>query len=347
MGGQRILFPLCRGQDRLPSPAMSHGGGDPVKVIKAALYANFAIAIVKFIAAYLSSSTATLAEAVHSVADTGNQALLLMGVRLALKTDDRFSFGRAGERYFWPFIVAILLFSVGGAFALYEGIHKTVHPSAPDLSKFWSLRGGPLASLVVLGVSMVFETISCRIALKEFRLSSKGKPLRKALFEGKDPTIPLVLMEDIAALAGLVLAFIAVALSAWTGNGIWDGLGSITIGLLLMAVATVIAKDAHSLIIGERATPEMEDQVQLITEASAGVLGVTQLLTLHLGPDFIILAMKVAFKKGSSVEEVESITDEIEKSIRAKVPEMKKIFIEPDSDGDLYGVIARKPASAA
>jgi len=166
-----------------------------MKVIKAALMANLAIAFIKFIAAYLSDSTATLAEAVHSVADTGNQALLLVGVRLAAKRDDaRFPFGRAMERYFWPFIVALLLFSVGGAFAVYEGVHKVVHPTPPDLSAFWSLRRGPLSSLLVLGISCVFEGISCSVALKEFRASApKNKRLMQALFESKDPTIPLVL----------------------------------------------------------------------------------------------------------------------------------------------------------
>jgi cation diffusion facilitator family transporter len=326
---------------------MSGGGGDPVKVIKAALYANAAIAVVKFIAAYLSESTATLAEAVHSCADTGNQALLLMGVRLAVRTGDpRFAFGRAAERYFWPFIVALILFSVGGVFALYEGIHKVVHPTPPDLSSFWSLRKGPLASLAVLGISAVFESISCSVALKEFRRTSQGKKLRDALFEGKDPTIPLVLMEDFAALIGLALAFAAVGLAALTGNGIFDAIGSIVIGLLLVCVAVVIAKDAHSLIIGERATPEMERIVQSVTEGTPGVVGVTQLLTLHLGPDFIVLAMKVAFKPNSVLSEIESITDQVEARIREKLPEMRKIFIEPDSDGDLIGVVSVVDPSA-
>ena len=330
----------------VPCRPMAGGGGDPVKVIKAALYANGAIAIVKFIAAYLSSSSATLAEAVHSVADTGNQALLLVGVRLALKNDDpRFPFGRAAERYFWPFIVAILLFSVGGLFALYEGIHKAIHPDTPDLSNFWSFKS-PLPSLVVLAVSTVFETISCKVALVEFRKFAGDKPLRQALFDSKDPTIPLVLLEDFAALTGLVLAFLAVGVSALTGNGLPDAIGSIVIGLLLMVVAVIIAKDAHSLIIGERATPEMERKVQELTESTEGVVGITQLLTLHLGPDMIVLAMKVAFKPEATVPEVEKVTDAVEARIRAAIPEMKKIFIEPDSDGDLIGVI-RAEARAA
>src|SRR4051812_11776848 len=146
-----------------------HGGGDPLKVIRAALYANLAIAACKLVAAYLSKSTATLAEAVHSLADTGNQGLLFTGVVLAARRDSRYSFGRAAERYFWPFVVALLLFSMGGAFAVYEGVHKLLAPEAPDLSDFWSFRHGPLTSLVVLGLSVIMEGYSCSVALREFR----------------------------------------------------------------------------------------------------------------------------------------------------------------------------------
>jgi cation diffusion facilitator family transporter len=323
---------------------VSHGGGDPLKVIRAALLANFAIAAVKFLAAYLSQSTATLAEAVHSLADTGNQGLLLVGIHLASRRDDaRFPMGRASERYFWPFIVALLLFSVGGAFALYEGIHKSFHPDVPDLSHFWSLRHGPLTSLVVLGVSACFEAFSFTVALREFRESAKGKTVKEALFGGKDPTIPLVLMEDLSALVGLALAFAAVGMTALTGNGIFDAIGSILIGVLLMVVAGLIAKDAHSLLLGERAVPEIEQEVQRITEATPGVVRVTQLLTMHLGPEFVLLAMKVAFAPDTKLADLEETIDEIERRVRAAIPIMKKIFIEPDSKGDQRGVTAPAP----
>src|ERR1700742_4395016 len=156
-----------------------HGGGDTLKVIRAALYANLAIATCKFVAAYLSRSTATLAEAVHSLADTGNQALLFTGVVLADRRDQRYPFGRAAERYFWPFVVALLLFSVGGAFAVYEGVHKLLAPEAPDLSDFWSFRRGPLTSLVVLGVSVLMEGYSCSVALAEFRREAKKEPFAR------------------------------------------------------------------------------------------------------------------------------------------------------------------------
>ncbi len=322
-----------------------HGGGDPLKVIRAALYANLAIAACKFVAAYLSKSTATLAEAVHSLADTGNQALLFTGVALAGRRDSRYPFGRAAERYFWPFVVALLLFSVGGAFAVYEGVHKLFAPDAPDLGDFWSLRRGPLTSLIVLGVSVLMEGYSCSVALREFRRDDAAKPFARALFEGKDPTIPLVLLEDISALVGLTIALAAVGLSALTGNGIWDALGSVIIGLLLMVVAVLIARDTHSLLIGERATPEMERAAQRITEGTAGVLQVTQLLTMHLGPDFIVLAMKVAFAPDLSVGRLEEVINEVERRIRGAEPQMKKIFVEPDSRGDGRGVVA--PAAPA
>lgn len=323
-----------------------HGGGDPLKVIKAALYANLAIATCKFVAAYLSGSTATLAEAVHSLADTGNQALLFTGLVLSQKSDARYPFSRAMERYFWPFIVALLLFSVGGAFAVYEGVHKAFHPDTPDLSDFWSLRKGPLLSLVVLGVSVVMESYSCSVALREFRRDAGKKPLASALFEGKDPTIPLVLLEDISALTGLTIALVAVGLTTLTGNGIFDALGSIVIGCLLMVVAVLIARDTHSLLIGERATREDEVEAQKQTEGTPGVTRVTQLLTMHLGPDFVVLAMKVAFDPSMHVGDVEKTINEIERRVRDRLPMMKKIFIEPDSKGDLRGVEPTRQAAA-
>jgi cation diffusion facilitator family transporter len=319
-------------------------GGDALKVIRAALFANLVIAACKLLAAYLSRSTATLAEAVHSLADTGNQALLFTGVVLSTKRDGRYPFGRAAERYFWPFVVALLLFSVGGTFAVYEGVHKLAAPEAPDLSDFWSLRRGPLTSLLVLGVSVVMEGYSCSVALGELRRDTKGRPLAGALFEGKDPTIPLVLLEDLSALAGLTVAIVAVGLSALTRSGVWDALGSIVIGLMLMVVAVLIARDTHSLLLGERATPEMERAAQRLTEGTAGVRRVTQLLTMHLGPDFVVLAMKVAFVPDLTVGRVEEVINEIERRIRGDQPAMKKIFIEPDSHGDGRGV-AEKEAS--
>jgi cation diffusion facilitator family transporter len=301
------------------------------KVVLAALAGNLAIAVCKLAAAILSQSTATLAEAVHSFADSGNQALLLIGMRLAARpADSRYPFGRASERYFWPFVVALLLFSVGGAFAIFEGVDHLVHPSAGSHARVWSYA--------VLGVSLAFEAASLRVALREFRKLAQGRSLRQALLESRDPTIPLVLAEDTTAMAGLILALLAVTASGVTGQDFWDPVGSIVIGALLCGVALVLAWITHGLLIGEGATAEDQARVLALTEQVPGVEGVTQLLTMHLGPDVVVLAMKVAFSPTLSVQEVEDVTNQVEASIRAVMPHMRKIFIEADSRGDMRGV---------
>jgi cation diffusion facilitator family transporter len=306
---------------------------DTRKVVLAALAGNVAIATCKLGAAYLSRSTATLAEAVHSMADTGNQALLLVGMRLALRpADERFPFGRASERYFWPFVVALLLFSLGGAFAVFDGIEHLRHPSVEVHARGWSYA--------VLGVSLVMEGLSFRVALGEFRKLAAGRSLRRALLEARDPTIPLVLAEDTTAIVGLTLALAAVAASGWSGEDFWDPVGSVVIGVLLCAVAVVIAWITHGLLIGESATPEDREMVLQLTRDVDGVEAVTQMLTLHLGPDVVLLALKVAFRPTLNVIEVENVTNRIETAIRGALPQMRKIFIEADSRGDMRGISA-------
>jgi cation diffusion facilitator family transporter len=304
---------------------------DSRKVVLAALAGNVAIAACKFAAAIASHSTATLAEAVHSLADTGNQALLLVGMQLAARpADERFPFGRASERYFWPFVVALLLFSVGGAFAIFDGVSHLVHPHVEDHARVWSY--------VVLGVSLAIEGMSFRVALAEFRKLSGGRPLRRALLEARDPTIPLVLAEDTAAMAGLLLALGAVAVSGLTGQDFWDPVGSVVIGVLLCVVALVLARITHGLLIGEGASPEDQARVLELARSVDGVEGVTQLLTLHLGPDVVLLAMKIAFRPTLAVVDVEDVTNKIESAIRGSMPQMRKIFIEADSRGDMRGI---------
>ncbi len=310
-------------------------GADSKKVVVAALVGNIAIAICKFGAAYMSESTSTLAEAVHSLADTGNQALLLVGLRLAARpADDRFAFGRATEKYFWPFVVALILFSVGGAFAIWDGISHVLTPPTHV--------GSPLWSYGVLGVSFLFESLSFRVAFREFRVMLKGKSWRQAIMETRDPTIPLVLAEDATALAGLTVALIAVGLSQLTRMEIWDSLGSVIIGALLCTVAYALAKITHGLLIGESAAPEEQGRVIEIAEGTPGVARITQILTMHLGPDEIILSMKVAFRAKMEVEEVEETINEMERRIRSVMPQMRKIFIEPDSRGDGRGLAVAK-----
>lgn len=314
---------------------------DTRKVVIAALVGNLAIATCKFGAAFMSGSTATLAEAVHSVADTGNQGLLLIGMRLAARpADDRFPFGRSGEKYFWPFVVALMLFSVGGAFAVYDGLTHIFHPSHREHgSRFWSYG--------VLGVSLAFEGMSFRVAFKEFKILAKGKPWIQAIREARDPTIPLVLAEDTTALVGLAIAFAAVLTSHLTGQAFWDPLGSVLIGLLLAGVAVALARNTHTLLIGASADPEEQGHALALTEKVDGVESVTQILTFHVGPDVVILAMKVGFAKAMTSDEIEACINEIERRVRAELPLMRKIFIEVDANGDGRGVAKARAAWAA
>jgi cation diffusion facilitator family transporter len=319
---------------------MSAGGGaDSKKVVIAALAGNLAIAACKFGAAFLSGSTATLAEAVHSLADTGNQGLLLVGMRLAARPPDaKFPFGRSGEKYFWPFVVALMLFSVGGAFAVYDGVHHVLAPHQETGSHWWSYG--------VLGVSFAFEAMSFKVALGEFKVLAKGRHWLTAIKDARDPTIPLVLAEDTSALIGLAIAFAAVLTSHLTGQPIWDPVGSILIGLLLATVAVMLARLTHALLIGASADPEEEGHALEITESVEGVERVTQLLTFHVGPDVVILSMKVAFTAGMSVERVEDTINEIERRVRADLGAMRKIFVEVDARGDGRGLERARAAWA-
>jgi divalent metal cation (Fe/Co/Zn/Cd) transporter len=192
----------------------------------------------------------------------------------------------------------------------------------------------------VLGVSLVMEGLSFRVALGEFRKLAAGRSLRRALLEARDPTIPLVLAEDTTAIVGLTLALAAVAASGWSGEDFWDPVGSVVIGVLLCAVAVVIAWITHGLLIGESATPEDREMVLQLTRDVDGVEAVTQMLTLHLGPDVVLLALKVAFRPTLNVIEVENVTNRIETAIRGALPQMRKIFIEADSRGDMRGISA-------
>ncbi len=330
---------------------MSHGGGgeDSMKVVMAALAGNLAIAVLKFGAAYYSKSTAMLAEAVHSVSDTGNQALLIVGMRLALRpADEKHPFGRSGEQYFWPFIVSLLLFAVGGAFAIYEGLHKMHNPGAAASTKQL------IAAYVVLGGSVIFESMSWSVAFKEFRAMRQGRTYREVLTDAKDVTVPLVLMEDTAALAGLVVALLGVAISQFAHAPWVDGAASVVIGAILCAVAVFLAFETHGLLIGEGATKADRDRAERIVAKSPSVDRVVEVLTLHIGPSDVILALKVAFSKGITVDELEEAINEIERRVRGEMPHMKRIFVEPDSKGGFTEGVpqhldgdAPKPAKSA
>jgi cation diffusion facilitator family transporter len=321
-------------------------GHDNRRVVIAALAGNLAIATCKFTAAILSGSTATLAEAVHSVADSGNQLLLLLGMRLSKKpATERFAFGHAAELYFWPFVVALMLFSIGGAFGIYEGISHLVSPHH-DKIRMLTVLGFTFPSnwlnYAVLGTSAFFEALSFRVAFREFKVLARGKSYKDAILDARDPTIPLVLVEDMTALVGLTIALVAVILRGITGHEIWDALGSLVIGILLAFVAWTLARVTHGLLIGASATTEEQAESLAITEGTPGVKHVTQLLTLHLGPDVIVLAMKIAFDPDLKASDIEDVTNEIERRIRKNVPKMRKIFIEVDAHGDMRGIDAAR-----
>jgi cation diffusion facilitator family transporter len=314
--------------------------GDPRKVVVAALGSNALIAVAKFVAAAFSGSAAMLAEATHSLADTANQALLLVGMKLSSRTNPkRFPFGRAAERYFWAFVVSLMLFLLGGLFAIYEGVHKLMHGHD---------KPGNLAlSAAVLLISLGLEGASFFVASKEFARSRGGRSLRAALFDGRDPTIPLVLLEDTGAVIGLGVALLAVVVTWVTGSSLPDAIGSLAIGILLCSVGLALAFETHGLLIGEGVTAEVQERALGIVRETPGVEDVTQFLSMHLGPDTIVVALKVRFRRGAVVEEVEQTTNAIEERLRNAMPEMKKIFVEADGlydsalDPSMTGGVAR------
>jgi len=306
---------------------MSHSSGDPRKVVIAALGSNALIALAKFVAAALSGSAAMLAEATHSLADTANQALLLVGMKLSSRTNpERYPLGRASERYFWAFVVSLLLFLLGGLFAIYEGVHKLLSPHETP--------GNLVVSAAVLVVSLALEGMSFWIASKEFARGRGGRSLRAALFDGRDPTIPLVLLEDTGAVIGLCIALVSIIVTWITGSTMADAIGSLAIGILLCTVGLSLAFETHGLLIGEGVTRDVKERALGIIRATPGVEGVTQFLSLHLGPDTILLALKIRFRRGAIVEEVEQTTNLLEERIRTAMPEMKKIFVEADGAYD-------------
>ncbi len=302
--------------------------GDSRKVVVAALSANAGIAVVKLIAAALSGSATMLAEGVHSLADTANQGLLLVGMALAQRKDpERYPLGREAERYFWAFIVSVTLFLLGGVFAVVEGIEKLFAASEHP-------HGSLFLPLAVLAVALALEGTSFVVAVREFQRERRGRPLFRALFASKDPTIPVVLLEDTGAVLGLVVALLALGVTALTGSPVADAVGSIVIGLLLCVIGLLLAVDTHGLLIGESAPPELSERALAEARATPGVEAVTQLITLQLGPSSILLALKVRFAAESPLAEVERTIDQLEERVRAAVPEMKRIFVEPDGDYD-------------
>ncbi|GAA0982295.1 cation diffusion facilitator family transporter [Acrocarpospora macrocephala] len=301
---------------------MSAGGG--TKAIIAALAANAAIAVAKFVAFLFTGSSSMLAESVHSVADSGNQALLLVGGRRAAR--DRtpaHPFGYGRERYFYAFVVAVVLFTIGAVFSLYEGYHKISHPEEIT-SPQWAFG--------VLIFAIIAETFSFRTAIVESNHVRGTQSWVSFIRRSKSPELPVVLLEDLGALLGLIFALFGVAMAVITGDGTWDGIGTLMIGVLLAIIAVILALETKSLLIGEGAGPEMEQQIRAALESAPEVTRIIHMRTLHLGPEELLVAAKIAVDHDDTAAEVARGIDEAEQRIRAQVPIARVIYLEPDLD---------------
>ena len=299
---------------------MSASGGN--RAILAALGANVGIAIVKFIAAAISGSASMLAEGVHSLADSANQLLLLLGGRRARRAaDEEHPFGYGRERYVYAFVVSIVLFSVGGVFSLYEGIEKFAHPH--PLENWW-------LPLLVLVIAIGLEGFSLRTALKEAAPHKGSLSWVQYVRRAKAPELPVVMLEDTAALTGLVFAFFGVGLTALTGNGVFDAIGTVLIAVLLIAVALVLGIETKSLLVGEGATAADVTKIKAAVLDGPEVESIIHIKTLYLGPDELLVAAKIALAPDSELRDVADTINEVEVAVRASVPIARVIYIEPD-----------------
>ncbi len=293
------------------------------KVIYAALAGNGLIAITKFSAAAYTGSSAMLSEAVHSVVDTGNQGLLLFGIKKSQRpADDKHPFGYGMELYFWAFVVAILIFAVGAGISFYEGLHKFLHPE-PIKSAF--------INYIVLSAAIVFEGFAWWMAFKEFQKRRGNRTIMQAVRQSKDPSVFTVLFEDTAAMLGLIVALVGIYLSQALNMPEIDGIVSMLIGVILAATAVFLAIETKALLIGEGASPEVTDGVRNLLNARDDILHVNELLTMHMGPADILLTISVDFKDGITAEEIEASVSAMERAIKAAHPEIKRVFIEAQS----------------
>lgn len=297
--------------------------GSAKKTIYAAMAANFAIAVTKFIAASITGSSAMLSEGIHSVVDTGNELLLLLGLRLSQKpADDSHPFGYGQELYFWTLIVALFIFAIGGGMSIYEGINHIRHPE-PLTDPRWNYA--------VLGLAVIFEGYSWNVALQEFLASKNEDSFWTAIRASKDPTIFTILFEDTAALIGLVVAFIGVFSGHLLNNVYLDGVASIAIGVILCGVSILLAAESKGLLIGEGAKPETVANIREITNNDPAVDKVIKVLTLHFGPQEILLNLEIKFVEDLETEELAVVVERLEKAISSRHPEIQNIFIEAKS----------------
>ncbi|TDD40112.1 cation transporter [Nonomuraea terrae] len=308
---------------------MSASGG--TKAIIAALTANLAIAVAKFVAAFFTGSSSMLAEGIHSVADSGNQILLLVGGKRAARASTReHPFGYGRERYFYAFVVAVVLFTIGAAFSIYEGVHKLSDPHPVE---------APIWAFSVLIFAIIAEAFSFRTAIRESNAVRGQQSWWAFIRRSKSPELPVILLEDLGALLGLIFALFGVTMAVVTGDGVWDGIGTLMIGVLLAVIAIVLAIETKSLLVGEGASPDVEEQIRGALANAPEVERIIHMRTLHLGPEELLVGAKIAVAHDETAAEVARGIDEAERRIREAVPIARVIYLEPDLDR------SRTPAS--
>jgi cation diffusion facilitator family transporter len=290
--------------------------------VVAAFFANLGIAIMKFIGFAFTGSGAMLAEAVHSVADTGNEGLLLLGGHKSKRMADvEHPFGYGRERYFWAFVVSVLLFSVGGLFSIFDGVEKLLNPHELE-SIGWAIG-------ILLG-AMVLELFSFRTAIRSTRRVKGNVGWWRFIRTAKTPELPVVLLEDLAALIGLTIALAAVIASGVSGDTAYDAIGSLAIGALLVVIAAILAVEMRSLLLGESASPDVERRIIEAMEGGNNVCRVIHIRTEHLGPEELLVAAKVELDGGLSTRALADVINEVEAAVREDVPEARVIYLEPD-----------------
>lgn len=305
------------------------------KVIFAALAGNTLIAITKFAAAAYTGSSAMMSEGIHSLVDTGNQGLLLYGMKKsAAPADSEHPFGYGKELYFWAFVVAILIFALGAGISIYEGVHKVIHPQPIS---------SPMVNYVVLGAAMIFEGTAWFVAYKEFNKTRGQIGLLTAIRRSKDPTVFTVLFEDSAALAGLLVALVGIACAQALHMPVLDGVASIGIGCILGITAVLLAIETKGLLIGEAATPAMVQGIRDLVAREPGILQVNELLTMHFSPRDVLLNLSLDFRDGVTSQEVERLVSGLENRIIAAYPSITRVFIEAQS----FASHERRKAQAA
>lgn len=292
------------------------------KVIIAALIGNSLISITKFFAAFTTGSSAMMSEGIHSLVDTGNQILLLYGMKRAKKpADDEFPFGHGKEIYFWSFVVAILIFAVGSGVSIYEGVHHVINPAQIE---------NPMVNYIVLSLALVFEGGAWYFAFKEFGKVKGKRGYIEAVQRGKDPSMFVVLFEDSAAMLGLLIALLGIWLTQVTGIAVFDGIASILIGCILGGTAIWLAVETKGLLIGERANKEVISGIRQLAESFDEVEKVNELLTMHMGPEYILVNISIRFRRGQLTREIEAVIQDIDSAIKAEHEMVRRVFVEAE-----------------